>query len=366
MEAPVGIPAPDEATTGPVTVTPENEKDLGFDYSLSFPAILRDLGISLAVTTYQAGGMCIITSDGEDAKIASRNYRKAMGCYVHPKGMLLAIQHQVLAFARAPHLIQRYYPKANYDDLYIPQLAYFTGDMSAHDVALMDGNIIAVATGFNCLVSMSPDHSFVPIWKPYFISSLSAEDRCHLNGMALVNGRPRYVTALAKTDSKGAWREQRRDGGIVIDVNTNQIIHKGLSMPHSPRVYQGDLWVLNSGTGEVGIVNSLGFQSMIYLPGFLRGLAFYGPYAFVGLSKIREKKTFGGLPIEEKVHELRCSVEIVNLQTGLWEGNLVFRKQIEELYDVQIIPNARQPIVTGYDQKDDLQLLFDLPAPARR
>ncbi|WP_218079260.1 TIGR03032 family protein [Anthocerotibacter panamensis] len=332
-----------------------------YDYSESFPLLLHRLGISLAVTTYQAGRLYIVSSNGEEIKLAGRNYSRAMGCYVHPKGLLLATRNQVLSFTRAPHLLQRFYPETDYDDLYVSQFAYFTGDIAVHDVGLMGDTVVAVSSTFNGLVAMSTDYSFIPIWKPHFISALCSEDRCHLNGVAFVDGSPRYVTAIASTDQEGAWREHKTDGGIVMDVATNQVICRGLAMPHSPRVYEEDLWVLSSGTGELGVVNSLGFQPMIYLPGFLRGLAFYGPYAFVGLSKIREKKIFGDLPIEEKVNDLRCSVEVVNIHTGLWEGSLRFHKEVEELYDIQIIPNSRQPLVVGYDQVEDFQMLFDLP-----
>ncbi len=359
------IPAPEELQPPVEGQTAEEKQETApvwdFDYSLSFPIILDKLGISLAVTTYQAGSLCLITAKGEDAKLDTRGFRKAMGCYIHPQGMLLATQHQVIAFSKAAHLAQRYYPDENYDEVYIPQMSFYTGDIAAHDVALMNGQPIAVSSNFSCLVAMNPEYSFTPIWKPHFVSALACEDRCHLNGMAIENGMPRYVTALGSTDSEGAWRENKASGGIVMDVKANQIICRGLSMPHSPRIYNQDLWILNSGTGELGIVNSLGFQSMIYLPGFLRGLAFYGPYAFIGLSKIREKRTFGGLPIEEKAQALRCTIEVVNIETGLWEGNLEFHKSIEELYDVQVIPKVRNPKVVGYEQKGDIQRLFDLP-----
>ncbi|WP_287127435.1 TIGR03032 family protein [Candidatus Cyanaurora vandensis] len=345
----------------------EPAKDpLGFDFSLSFPQILHQLGISLLVTTYQAGRVYTVTSNGEDIKLVGRNYTRAMGCYVYPRGLLLATQNQILSFTRAPQLIPRYFPDQNYDNLYLTQYAHYTGDIAAHDVVMMDGKVVVVSSTFNCLVTMSPDHSFIPLWKPHFISALVAEDRCHLNGVALVAGRPRYVTCLGTTDKAGAWRENKATGGVVMDINTNQVICEGLAMPHSPRCYEGDLWVLSSGTGELGIVNSLGFQSMITLPGFLRGLAFAGPYAFVGLSKIREKKTFGGLPVEEKIKDLRCSVEVVNLKTGLWEGALRFQGDVEELYDVQVIPQCRLPLITGYDQVEDRQFFFNLPVPTTR
>lgn len=335
--------------------------EFDYDYSLSFPKILHKLGISLAVTTYQAGCLCIISSNGIDVSANVRNYRKAMGCYPHSQGLLLATENQVLSFKRSQHLIKSYYPLESYDELYVPRIAYFTGNIASHDVLLTNEQALVVSSAYSCIGGLSSNHSFVPLWKPHFITELTGEDRCHLNGLALEDGRIRYVTALGATNSRGGWRENRATGGIVMDVEHNCIICEGLSMRHSPRVYENLLWVLSSGTGELGIVNSLGFEPMIYLPGFLRGLAFFGPYAFVGLSKIREKSTFGGLQIEEKVQDLKCSVEVVNIHTGTWEASLEFHSNIAELYDIQVITHARNPFITGYSQKGDLQQLVDLP-----
>lgn len=158
------------------------------------------------------------------------------------------------------------------DRLYIPRTAYTTGDLNVHDVVLENSqNLIFVNTDFSCLATLDPNYSFVPLWQPPFISKLVPEDRCHLNGLAMVEGKPKYVSACSSTDTATGWRNHRRDGGVVIDVEQNEIIATGLSMPHSPRWYQGKLWLLNSGTGELGYIDKGKFTPITFCPGFVRG-----------------------------------------------------------------------------------------------
>src|SRR5262249_29478043 len=140
-----------------------------------------------------------------------------------------------------------------YDAVFVPQVAHYTADLDVHDLAYgADGRLVFGNTLFSCLAGASESHSFRPIWKPFFISRLAAEDRCHLNGLALKDGRPAYVTAVAETDLADGWRDNRVSGGVVIDVATGEIVCRALSMPHSPRLHDGRLWLLNSGTGEIG------------------------------------------------------------------------------------------------------------------
>src|SRR5947207_9982868 len=145
-------------------------------------------------------------------------------------------------------------------------------------------------TRFSCLCTLDPDYSFVPRWQPPFISALAAEDRCHLNGLAMVDGRPRYVTALGESDTARGWRANKPRGGCLIDVDSGAVLSRGLSMPHSPRWHDGRLWVLESGTGQLLLIDGATGrrQRIAEVPGFGRGLAMAGPYAFIGLSKIRK------------------------------------------------------------------------------
>lgn len=182
--------------------------------------------------------------------------------------------------------------------------------------------MIFVNTLFSCLATVSNTHSFVPLWKPPFISRLAAEDRCHLNGLALRDGQPRYVTLVSRSDILEGWRDRRTDGGCVMDISSNETILSGLSMPHSPRWYQDKLWLVNSGMGEFGYINLAQgkFEPVAFCPGYLRGLAFWENFAIVGISKPRENKTFSGLPFNETLMaqkvQPRCGLMVIDLRTG--------------------------------------------------
>jgi uncharacterized protein (TIGR03032 family) len=212
------------------------------------------------------------------------------------------------------------------------------------------------------LCTLDPDYSFVPRWRPPFISTLAAEDRCHLNGLAIVEGQPKYVTALGDTDTAGGWRPNKPQGGCLIDIASGQVIARGLSMPHSPRWHDGRLWLLESGTGHLLVIEPAAGRREIVaeLPGYLRGMALYGPYAFIGLSKFRETSTFGGLPLAEWLKELRCGLAVVDLRSGRTIAFLEFQTAVEEIFDVQLLPGVRFPEVVGF-QKDAVHHTFIVP-----
>jgi len=224
-----------------------------------------------------------------------------------------------------------------------------------------------VNTRFSCLCTLHPDYSFVPRWRPPFITALAAEDRCHLNGLALVSGErgelsPRYVTALGETDTRDGWRPNKPHGGILMDIPSGEIVARGLSMPHSPRLHDGRLWLMESGTGRLVLVDTATgkWQSIVELPGFARGLSIVGPYAFIGLSKIREKSAMTGVPLAERRDQLKCGVAVVDLQRGNLAAMLEFQTAVEEIFDVQVLPGVRFPEVIGF-QKETIHHTFIVP-----
>jgi uncharacterized protein (TIGR03032 family) len=242
-----------------------------------------------------------------------------------------------------------------HDALYAPHAAWTTGDLDAHDVGWgADGRPMFVNTLFGCIATVSDGHSFRPLWRPPFVSRLAAEDRCHLNGMAMDGGRPRYATAVSRSDVADGWRDRRRDGGVVIDVESGEIVCQGLSMPHSPRLHDGRLWLLNSGTGEFGHVDiaSGRFEPLALCPGYARGLAFVGGHALVGLSLARENRTFSGLALDDALAsrdvEPRCGIAVFDLATGDMRHWLRIEGVVRELYDVAVLPGARRPAAIGF------------------
>jgi uncharacterized protein (TIGR03032 family) len=320
----------------------------------SFQNWLSQANGSVIMTTYQAGKVILLGWNGEQVTILPRQFPKPMGVAISGDRLALATQQEVLLFANAPALVHDYLPEApgqdapgQYDALYLPRAAYFTGDLLIHDLAFGEDDIWAVNTRFSCLASLSSEFSFIPRWQPAFVSELAPEDRCHLNGMAIVSGKPKYVTALGQTDTSRGWSFGKANGGIVIDVETQEIVLQGLSMPHSPRWHRDKLWLLNSGTGELWQVDPASGQHEVVcvLPGFGRGLAFVGDSALVGLSQIREQHIFGGLPLQSRFDRLLAGVAVVDLNTGNLTGLLEFPTGCQELYDVAFLPNVLRPMV---------------------
>ena len=227
--------------------------------------------MSVAFTTYQAGKLFLlgVKPDGR-LSVFERTFARSMGLAVSGDGrsLALATQYQIHRFDNV--LPAGQVSPDGFDAVYAPHAGWVTGDVDAHDVGFAsDGRPLFVNTKFSCLATVSDGHSFKPIWTPSFISRLGAEDRCHLNGLALEDGRPRYVTAVSRSDAADGWRDRRADGGIVIDVESNEIVVEGLSMPHSPRLHDGRLWLLNSGAGEFGFVDlqSGRFEAVAFCPG---------------------------------------------------------------------------------------------------
>ncbi len=321
--------------------------------SRQFAAWLAEAGASLAFTTYQAGKLFFIglKPDGR-LWVHERSFERCMGLAVGDNALLMASLWQLWRFENSLAPGQKM-PEGT-DRLFVPQVAWVTGDLDIHDLAFDgDGRPVFVNTLFSCLATVSDTASFKPLWKPPFVSRLAAEDRCHLNGLAMADGRPAYVTAVGPTDVADAWRDHRSGGGVVVDVASGETVLAGLAMPHSPRLQNGRLWLLNSGAGEFGFVDLAGgrFEPVAFLPGYGRGLAFHGRYAVVGLSKSRQNRTFSGLPLDAalaaKKAEPRCGLYVIDLASGDVVHWLRIEGVVDELYDVAVLPGARMPAAIG-------------------
>ncbi|NEP56266.1 MAG: TIGR03032 family protein [Symploca sp. SIO2G7] len=319
--------------------------------------------ISLALTTYQSCRLLLVGVNPEGQFSGfERLFDRAMGLYATTERLYLSSKYQLwqLDNVLAPEQLYK-----GYDKLYVPRIGYTTGDLDIHDIAVDSrGRVIFVSTLLNCLATVSQHNSCTPLWHPPFISQVVNEDRCHLNGLAMVEGQPRYVTAVSQSDVVDGWRDKRRDGGCVIDVLSNEVLLTGLSMPHSPQYYQGKLWLLNSGTGEFGYVDLEAgkFEPVTFCPGYLRGLAFWEDFAIVGLSKPRAgDKTFSGLALDEQLvakdTEPRCGLMVIDLNSGAIVHWLRLEGVITELYGVQVLPGVQRPMALGFQTDEICRLL---------
>ncbi|MEO0827554.1 MAG: TIGR03032 family protein, partial [Cyanobacteria bacterium J06642_9] len=339
-------------------------KGLEINTSRQFAPWLAEQQLSLAFTTYQTNRLfCVGTAAEERLALHERLFDKPMGLFAQGETLYMSTRYQLWQF---DNLLAPGELRSGCDRLYFPKTAHTTGDLNVHDV-VMDGKgeLLFVNTDFSCLARLSPDYSFEPLWQPAFISKLVAQDRCHLNGLALRDGQPAYMSACSTTDTAAGWRDHRVSGGVVIDIQTNEIITTGLSMPHSPRWYQDKLWLLNSGTGEFGHIDfaTQRFVPITFCPGFVRGLAFWQNFAFVGLSKLRSRP-FTGLALEERLTAAgqapQCGLMVIDLNTGQVIHWLQIEGVVEELFDVVVLSGVRRPQALGF-QSDEIERLVTFP-----
>lgn len=346
---------------------PEQLREVRYEYSNNFVSILTQLNVSLFLSTYQAGKLGVVTVQDRALKIKFHNFQQAMGIAIGAPQMAVGGKDWVYLLRNDVNLANQIEPVGSCDACFLTRSGQYTGDISIHDLVWGNQELWIVNTRFSCLCTLSNNYHFLPQWRPNFISAIAPEDRCHLNGVAMVNNLPKYVTVLGQTDTPGGWREHKASGGCILEVPSSRVITEGLSMPHSPRMYRKRLWVLNSGHGELVTVDVIsGKQAkIISLPGYTRGLALVGKYAFVGLSKIRETAIFGNLPIGDRFDELKCGVAVVDLQSRQLVSLLEFQAGVDEIFDVQVSPFSRAMISGPHAVTDDANQIWSLPASAK-
>lgn len=323
---------------------------LASEHTSNLPDLFGQLGISLLVTTYQAGKLISVRRDGNALNTHFCNFSKPMGLAADASRFAIGTAREISEYRNMPAICSKLEPSKGsggaHDACYVPRSAMVTGDIDIHEMSFGGkGELWFINTRFSCLCTLDGVSSFVPRWRPKFIATLGPEDRCHLNGLGMLNGKPRYVTALGQSNAASGWRDNKASGGVLIDIETNKMLCSDLSMPHSPRWYADQLWVLESGKGALCKVDYAtgARQTVVELPGFTRGLDFYGPLAFIGLSQVRETVVFSGIPITERAKERICGVWVINIMTAQVLGFLRFKSGVQEIFAVSVLPGIRFP-----------------------
>ncbi len=339
---------------------PSPEVPLRSVHTSNLPEILDHFGISVMLTTYQAGRLVVLRSQRGVLNTHFRSFEKPMGLALSDGRLAVGTATSIWEFHNLPAVCSRIdrdqAADMPHDACFLPRTTHWTGDIQIHEMAWIgrgtEAELWCVNTRFSCLCRRSNLYSFEPVWRPSFVTQYVPSDCCHLNGLGVRDGQARYVTALGETANPAGWRENKHGGGIVIDLASDEVIGRGLSMPHSPRWYHDRLWLLESGTGSFGYLERQTgrFHSVASLPGFTRGLTFTGPLAWIGLSQVRESAVFGGIPVAQRaLDERACGVWVVNIESGQTVGFVKFEDAVQEIFAVEIIP-ARYPEVVNEDR----------------
>lgn len=377
-------------------------------HTSNLPQILAQARASILTTTYQAGKLVVLRNDHGVLNTHFRNFVKPMGLALRRGKLAVGASVDIWEFHNVPAVCPRLdrnlamelaespagfesgaepaqTPRASpksessighgasateaskptdaagpspeaevpkkHDACFLPRRSHCTGDVQIHEMAWVEDELWFVNTTFSCLCRRSEQYSFEPVWRPSFITQLVPGDCCHLNGLAVRDGVVRYVTALGESDQPGGWRENKRDGGLLIDLASNEIVARGLSMPHSPRWYRDQLWLLESGDGSFGTVDLAtgSYEPIAKLPGFTRGLCFLGPLALVGLSQVRESAVFSGIPLVERLEERTCGVWAINIETGQTVAFVRFEDAVQEIFAVEVLLGSCFPDLVNHD-----------------
>jgi uncharacterized protein (TIGR03032 family) len=341
---------------------PSEVRDIRCTHSDSFPELLARLRLSVLISTYQTGHLVVVAARQGRLVLTFHQFDRAMGVAVGSGSIAVCTRREVWFARSVPDIAAKLEPRGRFDACYVARTAHFTDDVRAHEASWVGNEFWVVNTLFSCLSALHPTYSFAPRWKPPFISALVPEDRCHLNGLAIENGQPRYVSALAATDSAEGWRAAKDTGGCLIEVPSGLVMRRGLALPHSPRIDGNRLYFLHSGQGTLDVVDRVSgaCTPVANLPGVARGLALHGGFAFVGLSRARP--TLSGVKIVEHRDRLKCGVVVVDLRTGAHVEQLEFHTGVEELFDVQVLPGITCPFVSGpLAVRDTGQPLWTIP-----
>ncbi len=340
--------------------------DLEISYSDGLEDWLAREQVSLAFATPPSKLFLVGLDDSGGLSVFERTFNKCMGLAVDgTEAIYLGTRYQVWRLQHAPAQHEDY---AGYDRCYVPRRVWTTGYVNCHDVASDGaGGVVFVNTRYGCLARLSDDQSFEPVWWPPYQRRRQQGDCCHLNGLAMREGAPAYVTSVSTTDGLDSWRNHRTGGGVVVDVASGEVVCGDLSMPHSPRLYRGQLWLTNSGTGQLGRVDlDRGrFEPTTFAPGFLRGLSFTGDYALVGSSRFRGSGAYSRLPLDAALEEAgtgpKLGVFVVDLRTGeIAEWLVIESGYLHELFDVVALPGVRRPMALGLvNDEIEHQIWFD-------
>jgi uncharacterized protein (TIGR03032 family) len=330
-------------------------REVSYECSDSLVELLSELQATLLISTYQAGKLVAIGAHKGALTLSFHNFERPMGVARSENSLAVGTHRQIWLLDEAPDIARRMEPAQSYTTCFLARSVHFTGDIQCHEMAWIGGELWIVNTLFSCLCTLAPRHSFVPRWQPSFITHLAAEDRCHLNGLAVEAGQARYVTALGETNDARGWRPGKASGGCLLEVSSGHIVARGFCMPHSPRVHGGRLWLLDSGTGRlISLDRATGrFETVAKLPGYLRGLSIIDGIAFVGLSRIRDTSTFGGVPIAEDRERLKCGVAALDLRTGDLRGTFEFQTGVSEIFDVTVLERSPRVAIRGPTAGDD-------------
>ena len=339
------------------------ENKFKITYSDGLPEFFLEQKSSIILSTYQAARVIVIGSvDGEELFQVPVSIKKPMGIAIEKSKLAIAGLDELIFYSNNENVTDTLkLNEKKFDNIFVQRASYNTSTIDIHDIHFGDGVLWGVNSLFSCLCTFDINYNFRPKWKPLFIDALAPEDRCHLNGMAFKDNLPRFVTALSQTNEKEGWRKDKMSSGVLLEVPSGNVVLSGLAMPHSPRFVKDDLYVLESGTGKLLLVDTTnGSSEVVYNFGcFVRGMSSLNNFLVIGKSKIRNgSKDFGDLEVRE--NSTNAGIIIFDLVNRKIVGEINYETTVEEIFDVQVMEGMVKPLILG-DKSEKYKQVITFP-----
>jgi uncharacterized protein (TIGR03032 family) len=309
------------------------------------------------------GACVLVTREYEHLVVALTAGRQSQMVLPHPSGIAVADERVTVASTRNPNQLVELRAAAVEGRPLVPvRTSFHPGALYLHDLAYVGGVLHGNAVGQNAVVRLDRERA-ERVWWPKAIETDSGPDfsRNYLQLNSIAAG----ATVTSSFFSASADRiSARRPGhlnfpvdgrGVIFSGRTREPIVTGLTRPHSARLHAGELWVENSGYGEVGVAVDGKLEVVARLPGWTRGLAFHGDVALVGTSRVipRFRSYAPGLDLDRSV----CGVHAVDTRSGSVVGSVVWPEG-NQVFAVEAVPAS---VTSGFPRGDLRELYYNLP-----
>ncbi|MBI4963780.1 MAG: DUF4915 domain-containing protein [Desulfomonile tiedjei] len=315
---------------------------------------LHDLDITLLVTREYEHLLLGMSTDESAGPVTS------LMRLPHPSGLAVdrenGVVHvastrnpnQIFDFAPLNGLMSRLdVPETRLEDkLLVPvRTRILPGCLYIHDLAMVGGELHANSVGQNAVVRLHASGRHERVWWPRCIETddgpVFGQNHLQLNSIAAGDNLESSFFS-ASTDEVTDLRPGDPDfpvdrRGVIFSGESREPVARDLTRPHSARFYKGEIWVDNSGYGEVGFIEGEKFRPVSGLPGWTRGLCFSKNTMFVGTSRVlpRFRQYAPGLDVDSS----RCGVHAIDTATGRLLGS-IFWPFGSQIFSVDWLPRG--------------------------
>jgi uncharacterized protein (TIGR03032 family) len=333
---------------------------LKFKATDSFIKLIHRLGITLIISREYENLLISLAPENKKLKQGFFHLPHPSGIAIDRRSRRVYVAatrnpNQIIEFKPAKNVLKHSSAHKNKNKKYLmpTRAKFFSGSYYFHELAFIGKHLYGNAVGLNSVVKININNGAQdkPIWWPKCVEDAKGKPRSEVNYIQLNSIAAGETIAGSFFSASSESIRGKRPGdpnypvkgkGVIFSGKNRKVFCRGLTRPHSARLYKNKVLVNNSGYGEIGGITKGKFVPYVSLPGWTRGLCVIGNIALVGVSRIlpRFKSYAPGL----KGLDGECSVYAVNLETKKIVGSVNFPNG-NQIFAIESMPSK---ITSGF------------------